>query len=307
MLERMSHARYLTLSAAIAIAIASSWGCGHSGAPPAAAASSAARTSAPAPAETAPPPTVTAVERGRALVAAYRTAAGGPRLNALHALKAVGTIASSGAQPPMQAMFLLSFPNRFQQREAILRSGRPPDIAVIGFNGTHGWFGGAGRLVGDGSSSDPAVRARAETRAARQALVNFAAGVVPSWLEDARMVTYTAAGTVASGADRGALILEIQGPDGDAGQLLMDPVSHLPRRLIARYLPDIRRQAGEYTIAYRDFRPERGILLPHTIVRESDVAGRSTTTITSYSIDPTILPLTFDPPAPGQRARGRAR
>lgn len=273
--------------------------CGHSA--PSPAATPAAQT-APAAASTAPSisspgvetPTAAAIERGRAIVEKVRAAAGGPLLTALKSFEATGTSAMTGIKTPRQLRVIAILPKAYRQEEgAAPGSAMPAPHIVIGLDGNVGWMSGA-RLGGDGMSKDANVAREAYTRAARQAMAGFAIGITTPGFLDSGRYTFSDLGVVDAGDDRGAIILQVDGPDGRVGRLLIDPGTYLPRRLIE---PAQSGGGGAAAIAdivftYSDFQPQAGLQLPRTIVRQNG-PNRTLWTITKYAVNPPLSARRF--------------
>ena len=108
--------------------------------------------------------------------------------------------------------------------------------------------------------------------------------------------TFTDGGVIDAGADRGAVMLQIEGPDGHAGRLLLDATTHLPHRLTI----DRSVAAGTSTvgliITYSDYRDVSGVLLPHKILRETDTGITTTWSMAHYVVNGKISPQVFLPP-----------
>jgi hypothetical protein len=165
---------------------------------------------------------------------------------------------------------------------------------VIGLEAARaGWMLGA-RLGGSGLSSDVRAMQDAYNRAGSQAMAGFLAGVNAPWLVDSGKFTPLASGTVESGDDRSLIIVNLEGPLGRAGRLLIDPGTNLPRRFIEPPQPAPGGEAGrnELNFTYSDFRNVEGVQLPHTIIRR---VGQVLTTwsITKYELNPKLRPVDF--------------
>ncbi len=240
---------------------------------------------APLPAET---PTSDAIARGKAIIERVRAAAGGAKLTALRSLEATGTSTSSAVG--MRALTVRTmFPAFYRQEEIPTKPGGL-GIAIGAQDSKTGWLLG-GRL---GGSNDMKVLQESYNRAASQAMAGFLAGVSAPWLVDSGQFTAVAGGKVDSGDDRDLLIVNLEGPLGRAGRLLIDPGTNLPRRFIEppQPLPGGAAGSNELNFTYSDFRNEDGVQLPHTIVRR---VGNSQTTwlIETYKLNPKLLPKAF--------------
>ena len=234
-------------------------------------------------------PTAAAIAAGRATLELVRTAAGGPVLTALRSFDASGTSAMTGLKAPRQLQILALFPQYFKIDEAPLPGYRGPMFhTTMGLENRGGWLTGA-NLGGDGKSRDPGVAKRALTRAARQSMTGVLAGINAPWLMDTGQFTMTDAGRVTAGDDRGALQVIIDGPDGRVGRLLVDPGTHLPRRLIQPPQPGGGGGAAvsEIVFTYSDFQAQDGVQLPHAIVRQVGET-RTTWVIKKYVLNPKI-------------------
>jgi hypothetical protein len=287
--------RLLDYAAAMTMAAASVAGCGRppqSQAP--AAVSAPASTGAAAPVTPSPTPTGAASAGGRAAIDEVRAAAGGAALTALRSFELDGTSTMTGLKSPRQLKVLALFPQYFRQDEAPAPNATGQKFhTVIGMQDTVGWILG-GRLGGDGASPDRTIAERAYTRAARQAMVGFLAGINAPWLVDSNHYTATLAGTVTAGPDRDAVIVVLDGPDGRGGRLLIDPNTHLPRRLIEPPQPGGRGPASiiDIIFTYSDFQPQDGLQLPHTIIRENG-PNRTVWSISKYVLNPRLTPRNF--------------
>ena len=239
-------------------------------------------------------PTAAAIASGRAIIERVRAAGGGPALTALRSVEATGTSRMTAVRAVRQLRIMALFPQFYRQEEAPQRGtiGRPLHV-TMGFQGEWGWMTGA-RLGGDGRSPNRAVAERAYTRAVRQAMAGFLAGVNAPWLVDTGKYTVTDAGTVEAGADRGALAVLIDGPDGRVGRILIDPGTHLPRRFIEPPQPGGGGAAAvaDIVFTYSDYTPQAGLQLPHTIVRENG-RNRTVWSITQYTLNPRLPPRLF--------------
>lgn len=252
-----------------------------------------AGTAMPRPATT---PTAEAIARGRSIIEAARDAARGGSPLTVRGLRASGTSTLSVMKVPRHLLIDARFPDSYRQEEATA-PGTPGGgfITIFGLDGGQGYLVGA-NLGGEGQASDLAVAQRARTRAARQTMAAFLAGVWPAWLVEAGTFTPTDAGTVTAGDDAGAAIVLVDGPDGRVGRLIVDPATHLARRLIQPPQPATGGQAAvsEVTVTFSDFRPVAGVALPHTIVRQLGPM-RATWTIASWEINPTFRATDFEP------------
>lgn len=289
-------ARLGALLGALTLAGATICACGRpTPAPPSAARPSADATSiAPTTAAAGDPgqastPTAVAVERGRAIIEQVRTAGGGPVLTALKSFEATGTSIATGIKLTRQIRVIATAPRAYRQEEAS-PSGIPVPAPrmIIGLDGDRGWFTG-GRLGGDGQSKDAEVAQRAYTRAARQAMAGFVVGVnLPSLIDSGR---YTASdlGPVTAGDDAGAWQVQVDGPDGRVGRVLIDPNTHLPRRLIEPPQPGSGGTTAvtDIVFTYSDFQPQAGLQLPRTILRENG-NNRTQWSIAKYTVNPKL-------------------
>jgi len=234
------------------------------------------------------------VAKGRDTVELVRAAAGGPALTALRSLEITGRSVMTGLKVPRQFNAIALFPLFYRQEEATETTGAVPGFhTTIGFDGTAGWMKGAA-LAGDGRSKDRNVAMKAYTRAARQTMAGFMAGIDTPWLLDTGRYTFTDAGTVDAGADKGAMQLLIDGPDGRVGKLLIDPGTHLPRRLIEAPLPGNGGNAAvtDTIYTYSDFQTQNGVQLPRTIVRDN-TPTRTTWSIAKYTLNPKLTARRF--------------
>ncbi len=239
-------------------------------------------------------PTGTAIDAGRAVIEQVRAAGGGPVLTAMRSFDLTGTSVMTGIKAARQLNVIALYPQFFRQEEAPAPGAKGQSLHIVmGLDATGGWLTGA-VMGGDAHSSNQDVARLALERAARQAMAGFLSGINVPWLIDTGKFTATGGGTVETGPDRGALIVVLDGPTGRVGQLLVDPDTHLPRRLIE---PAQRGAAGQVAVAdtiftYSDFAPQGALRLPHTIVREN---GRNKTvwTILRYAINPPLRARNF--------------
>jgi hypothetical protein len=218
----------------------------------------------------------------------------------VRSLEAEGTSSATFASQSRRLTIKALFPDRYQQDEAPQKGPRAADRfrTMVTLNGEIGWFAGVG-LGGDGQSPDRDTRRRAYTRAARQSMIAFFSGVNVSWLTEPGRLTFTDGGTIENGDDRGALVVIVDGPEGRAGRIIIDPGTMLPRRFITPPQP-----AGgtasvlETVLTFSDFLPQAGVQLPRTFVRVNG-RNRTTWTITKYTINPKLLARQFvSPPRP---------
>lgn len=246
---------------------------------------------APSPATSSSP----AAPDGDAVWARYRDAAGKAALAEVRAFRATGIVVDPADGANRRLQIEAEAPARYRQRETSEGAGGPGIRQLIGYNGTIGWRAGNTQLAGDGLSLDPAVRDRAITAASRQNYINFTAGVIPIWLQEAGL-TLTTIGTIPDGEDRGSVAVAIVHDGTDLGRLVFDAQTHLPRRLVVPYLRSIRPDGGEYRITFSDHRDAgQGVQLPHRIAREQ---GGVTVQwiISAYQLNPGFSAGTFEPP-----------
>lgn len=230
---------------------------------------------------------------------AYVKAAGGDALLRVRGFRATGVAIDPADRGNRRLVIEAAHPARYRQRESPMGREGLDIRTLIGFDGTVGWWAGNTMLGGDGQSPDPAVRQRAVTAAARQNFINTLAGVLPVWLPDAG-ITLTAIGAVTDGPDRGAMALAIAVDGSPAGRLILDPDTHLPRRIVVPFLRSVRPEGGEYTVSFSDYRDAGGgVLLPHQITRGSGSTDVQWA-ISAYALNPAFPAGTF---APVQMAR----
>ncbi len=233
--------------------------------------------------------------------AQYERAAGGDALRKVQSIRATGISVDPTIRGNRRLTLELAPPARYRQREMPHPTQGEPVRTLIGYNGTVGWWAGNTLLAGDGLSDDPAVRQAALTAAGRQNFINNAAGIVPTWLKDAG-VTITPLGAVADGPDRGSWAFALTAGGEPAGRLIFDATTHFPRRLVVPYQRHIRREGGEYSMVYADYKDAGdGLMLPYRISREvpSDTASGILVTnwiMSAYLINPVLAANTFDPP-----------
>ncbi|TAK12527.1 MAG: hypothetical protein EPO35_11300 [Acidobacteria bacterium] len=249
----------------------------------------AAIPSAPAPPST---PTAEAIEAGRALIERVRAAAGGAKVTAMRRFQATGTSRMSVVPGTRTFTVRALFPGFYRQEEIPTATGGF-GFAVGVEAEDIGWMLG-GRLGGEGRSSDPKVARAAYDRAGSQAMAGVLAGVNAPWLVDSGKFTPIAAGKVEGGDDRDLAIVNLEGPTGRAGRLLIDPGTFLPRRFIEPPQTGVGGEAGLYDLVftYSDFKDVQGVQLPHTIVRR--VGNIQTTwSIANYDLAPKLKPADF--------------
>jgi hypothetical protein len=256
-------------------------------------ATTSAPVAAPLPGPTGQTPTADAIAKGRAIIEQVRAAAGGPALTALRSFEITGISEMTGLKVRRQLLVRAMFPSFFRQEETPEGANARNFHTVIGVQGEIGWIAGAA-LGGDGRSSDPAVAQRAHTVAGRQAMAGMLAGINAPWLVDSEQYTVTDGGIVTAGDDRGALIVIIDGPVGRVGRLLVDPGTHLPRRLIEPPQPTGGGTAAvaEIVFTYSDYQPQAGLQLPRTIVRDNG-RNRTVFTLANYTLNPKLTPRQF--------------
>lgn len=246
----------------------------------------------PAPSSEAPAsPTASAIAQGNALVEQIRRAAGGPVLTALRSVEARGTSTVTRGTGSRQLTIKALYPNFYRQQEAPAKGAKGVNV-TFGLLNDVGWMIGA-MLGGDGRSTNADLQQRTYTRASRQAMGAFLAGVNLPWLIDSGKYTATAGGTIAAGPDRDLLILDIDGPDGRLGRVLVDAGTHLPRKLIQPPQPTGGAAANaETVITYSDFQPQAGLQLPRTIIKENGPV-RIQWSIETYLINPKLPARVF--------------
>ncbi len=249
-----------------------------------------------------PPPAGTPVPAAAAATAnwtdAYRQAAGAPAVAALKTFRFTGIVINPADSANRRIEVDASAPALFRQAESPMDPAGRPQVLRVGYDGAEGWWSGNTMLGGDGLSPDPDTRRRAIRTAARQNYVNVVAGAMPLWLIDAGL-TLTVVGEIQDGEDRGALAIEITAGTDRLGRLIIDPATHLPRRLVVPYHRHIRPNGGEYTLSYQDYRPVDGLLLPHGITRRDPEQGRADIvwTVRAWQVNPPLPDETFRPPA----------
>ena len=224
--------------------------------------------------------------QGKALVEDIRRASGGPLVTAFRSVEAKGTSVVSVGNTSRALTIKVLYPNFYRQEETTAKGSKGTSV-TFGLLNDVGWMIGA-MLGGDGRSTDLDVQQRTYTRASRQAMGAFLAGVNVPWLIDTGRYTATAGAAITAGPDRGLLILDLDGPDGRLGRLLVDPGTHLPQRLIQPPQPTGGAAASADTvITYSDFQPQAGLQLPHTITKEYGPV-RIQWRIQSYSVNPKL-------------------
>jgi hypothetical protein len=189
---------------------------------------------------------------------------------------------------------LALFPHFYRQEEAPQPGAKGRVLHItMGLQGDVAWMNGA-VLAGEGRSPNREVAQRAYTRAARQAMAGFLVGVNAPWLIDTGKYTVTDEGTIETGTDRGTLAVLIDGPDGRVGRILIDPGTHLPRRLIEPPQPwgGGIAAVADIVFTYSDYQPQAGLQLPHTIVRENG-RNRTVWSIRQYTLNPPLSPRRF--------------
>lgn len=246
--------------------------------------------------------TAQAIARAAAEIDRYRAAAGGNALTGVRSLDIIGVSQSSVVRGPRSIRIRAVYPNHFQQDEKPGSANRNSFEAIITLNGEIGWFGGDMRLGGAGLAKDPATSVRAQTIGARQAFANVMAGVMPVWLLDSGRFTFVYAETLSAGADRGAVVLSVEGPDGRAGRLVLDPDTHLPRRFVTVRRADLGAAASAVTMTFSDYRRVQGVLVPHAIVRDTDGGIHTTWIVANCTVNAKIDPSVFIPRL-GRRGR----
>ncbi|MEI6245328.1 MAG: hypothetical protein WCQ64_09800 [Acidobacteriota bacterium] len=281
---------------AVAVCGATVSACGRPAPPPGAATPTTATPPSLAPTadSAATTPTAAAIASGRAVIDRLRTAGGGPALAALKSFEATGTSQMTGMKVVRRLKISAMFPQFYRQEESMPAAVKGPVFnTTIGLEGDIGWLTGA-ILGGDAQSKNIETSRRIFARAARQAMAGLIAGVSAPWLVDTGKYTVTDGGVINAGPDRGALILIMDGPDGRVGRLLIDPDTHLPRRLIQPPQPGGGGTAAiaDIVFTYSDYQPQAGLQLPHTIIREN---GRTRTawSITQYTLNPKLTPRQF--------------
>jgi hypothetical protein len=254
----------------------------------------AAAARAPASGAAAATATVTsdAVQRGKEIIEKIRAAAGGPKLTAVRSIEATGTSTMSTIRSPRTLSIRAMFPELYRQEE--IPSARGGLGFAIGVAPDRvGWILGARFTAGSKPGNAQAMQDM-YNRAGSQAMAGFLAGVNAPWLVDTGKFTPVASGTVEAGDDRSLFIVNLEGPLGRAGRLLIDPGTSLPRRFIEPPQPGPGGEAGrnELNFTYSDFRALDGVQLPHTIVRR---VGNVITTwlIEKYTINPKLKPADF--------------
>lgn len=258
---------------------------------------------APTPAATADDgaatPTAAAVARGRELIEQLRAAAGGAALTGMRSLEITGTSLMPSVRPPRRLSVIARFPTAFRMEESSTGATKAPGPRLaMGLSGDRAWMAGA-ILGGDGQSKDAAVAQRAYARAVRQTMAGLLAGINAPWLMDTGRYSATDGGVIDSGEDQGALQVILDGPDGRVGRLIIDPKSHLPRRLIEPPQPSGGGPAAlsDIVYSYSDFQIQRGVAIPKTITRQN------ASVTTTWTLDKVVL----NPPIPASRFTPRGR
>lgn len=225
----------------------------------------------------------------------YRAAAGGEALRQVRGLRVTGVSVDPNDRANRRLLIDAEAPARFRLRETSEAPAARGLRQLVGYNGTVGWRAGNTLLGGDGLSEDPATRDRAITAAGRQNYINFIAGVMPIWLQEAGL-TLTTIGTLPDGPDRGATAVTVAQDGAELGRLVFDQRTGLPKRLIVPYLRSIRSEGGEYTVSFDDYRDAgQGVRLPYRLSRDQ---GGTTVQwiIRAYQINPGFPAGTFDAP-----------
>jgi len=252
----------------------------------------------PTPAPVPAPPTTQAAATGADIWEAYRRAAGGEALGRVRTLRVNGFAVDPTEQGNRRLVIEAGAPARYRQRETPTTSRASSIRALVGYNGTTGWWAGNTVLGGEGLAEDAETRNRTITAAARQAYINTMAGLFPLWLQESGL-TLTTIGAITDGEDRGATAIQITAEGAPVGRLIMDATTHLPKRLVVPYLRSIRADGGEYTISFHEYRDVGdGVQLPHRITRDKNATSNVVIQwmIRAYQINPELPATTFEPP-----------
>lgn len=231
-----------------------------------------------------------------AVLAAYQRAAGGAAVARVQGLRATGITYTDADRSNQRLVIQAATAGRFRLYESPVDGAGRQTVTMIGLDGANGWRAGNTVLAGDAQSGDPAVRERAITRAARQNYINAVSGMLPLLLRTDGRITLALAPPAADGPDRGAPVIAISSADGPAGRLVFDPGTSLPAKLIAPYQRDIRKQGGEYTLTFSDFRPVDGVKVPFRVTRSSDTGQKTHWSFRAYVVNPDFAPGTFAQP-----------
>lgn len=231
-----------------------------------------------------------------AVLAAYQRAAGGAAVARVQGLRATGITYTDADRSNQRLVIQAATAGRFRLYESPVDGAGRQTVTMIGLDGANGWRAGNTVLAGDAQSGDPAVRERAITRAARQNYINAVSGMLPLLLRTDGRITLALAPPAADGPDRGAPVIAISSADGPAGRLVFDPGTSLPAKLIAPYQRDIRKQGGEYTLTFSDFRAVDGVKVPFRVTRSSDTGQKTHWSFRAYVVNPDFAPGTFTQP-----------
>jgi hypothetical protein len=277
---------------AIALCVLIAPGCGRPPSDTPAPKSSVSPSASAATAPASPTPTSEGVRLGKDAIERIRAAAGGAKLTAMRSFYAKGTSTMSVIPGARSLTIRAMFPGFYRQEEIPATTGGLGVAIGVGA-GNMGWMLGA-RISGAGRSGDANAVQAAYNRAGSQAMVGVLAGVSAPWLLDSGQFTAVAGGTVDRGDDRNLVIVNLEGPLGRAGRLLIDPGTNLPRRFIEPPQLGTGGAAGreEINFTYSDFRDVEGVHLPHTIMRRVG-SIQTTWLIEKYTLNVKLGPRDF--------------
>jgi hypothetical protein len=190
---------------------------------------------------------------------------------------------------------LVLFPDRFQISERMSAPDGQPAEKAMTLDGNVGWFGGRMRAAASGTSADEAMRVAARTEYLRT--ISLVLPVAPT----GGLLTMSETASLLPGFPRGRT-LDVGGPDGPVGQLVLDAQSHLPAELRFQRASLI---GGTSESVWRasDHRPVSGLMLPFRMTKGSAGTVVQTWTVLRYAVNAPLDIAQFKQPNPAALRR----
>jgi len=255
------------------------------------------------PAASFPPSTAESRARATEVIANVREATGGEAWHDVQSLAAEGVVQHSRNPTQCPTWFRFARPNRYQTLERHLSmSGRGPSNGtpvIFTLRNGEGWLEDV-VMRAPYVTGVPPSEAEARSIVARRDVLRTALGIVPHWLADASLVTLSFSAAIEEDG-RTLLALDVSDDDGPFATLYVDEGTRLPARLHYRLVDLLPSPHDAFAMLYYDdFRSVDGIRLPFRIgYGYGTIEPHGTTTLSSYTINPTFDASLFRKPSAG--------
>lgn len=197
---------------------------------------------------------------------------------------------SGGGRATSTFRILMLFPDRFQMSERKSAPDGQPIETTMTLDGNVGWFGGRLRAAASGTSAEEAMRVAARREYLRT--ISLVLPVAPS----GGLLTISEPASPPPGFPRGRT-LDVSGPDGPVGRLVLDALSHLPAELRFQSTGLI---GGPSESVWRasDHRRVSGVMLPYRVTKGSAGKVIQTWSVLRYAVNAPLDSAQFKKPNP---------